>query len=89
MGAVSDTGGKEEQDPSAERELGRWERWTTDWEGQPIVEFDSEAHQKWLDERAPECRRRVRRALGYRERSIGELELGVALEAAARRASGD
>ena len=66
-------------DPSAERELGRWERWTTDWDGQPIIEFDSEAHGKWLEKWAPECRRRVRRALGFRERSAGELELRVPL----------
>jgi hypothetical protein len=78
-GAV--TGQKEDQpwDPPAERELGRWERWTTDWDGQPIIEFDSQAHNKWLEKWAPECRRRVRRALGFRERNIGELELRVAL----------
>lgn len=61
------------------RPLSRWERWTTDWNGQPIIEFDSEAHEKWLEKWAPECRRRVRRALGFRERSVGELELRVAL----------
>jgi len=66
-------------DPSAERELGHWERWTTDWDGQPIIEFDSEAHSKWLEKWAPECRRRVRRALGFWERSTGELELRVPL----------
>lgn len=71
--------GSHEPDPSTERELGRWERWTTDWDGQPIVEFDSEAHEKWLRKWAPECRRRVRRPLGFRERNISELELRVAL----------
>ena len=66
-------------DPSAERELGRWERWTTDWDGRPIIEFDSEAHEKWLEKWLPECRRRVRRAVGFRERNIRELELRVPL----------
>lgn len=44
-----------------------------------MIEFDSEAHAKWLEKWAPECRRRVRRALGFRERDVGELELRVAL----------
>jgi hypothetical protein len=79
MGAVSGTRDDKPWDSPSERKLGPWERWTTDWDGQPIIEFDSEAHQKWLEKWAPECRRRVRRALGFRERSIGELELRVAL----------
>jgi hypothetical protein len=79
MGAMSASRDDRPQDPPAERKLGRWERWTTDWDGQPIVEFDSEAHQKWLEKWAPECQRRVRRALGFRERNISELELRVAL----------
>jgi hypothetical protein len=61
------------------RELGRWERWTTDWAGEPIVEFDSQAHELWLRKWAPACQRRVRRALGFWERSICELELRVPL----------
>lgn len=76
---MSGTDDNEARNPSEERKLRRWERWTTDWDGQPIIEFDSEAHAKWLEKWAPECRRRVRRALGFRERSIGELELRVAL----------
>lgn len=61
------------------QEPGRWERWTVDWDGQPMIEFDSEAHAKWLEKWAPECRRRVRRALGFGERNVGEPELRVAL----------
>ena len=79
MGDVSSHSDDQAGDPSAERELGPWERWTTDWDGQPIIEFDSEAHEKWLAKWAPECRRRVRRALGFWERSVRELELRVAL----------
>lgn len=79
MGGVNETGDNEPRDGWEDRELGPWERWTTDWDGQPIIEFDSEAHERWLEKWAPECRRRVRRALGFRERNIGELELRVAL----------
>jgi hypothetical protein len=79
MGGVSGTRDDQARDPSEERTLGRWERWTTDWDGQPVIEFDSEAHEHWLEKWAPECRRGVRRPLGFRERSIGELELRVAL----------
>jgi hypothetical protein len=75
------SGAKDDQarDPLAERKLGRWERWTTDWDGTPIVEFDSESHERWLEKWAPPCHRRARRALGCRERNISELELRVAL----------
>jgi hypothetical protein len=76
---VSDARDDQARDPSEKRTLGRWERWTTDWTGQPIVEFDSEAHQLWLEKWAPACRRRVRRALGFRARGTGELELRVPL----------
>src|ERR1700759_2099982 len=79
MVGVSGTSDDQAWDPSPEGELRPWERWTTDWNGEPIIEFDSEAHAKWLEKWAPECRRRVRRALGFRERNIGELELRVAL----------
>jgi hypothetical protein len=79
MGDVSGTSDDQAGIPTTERKLGPWERWTTDWDGRPIVEFDSEAHERWLEKWAPECRRRVRRALGFRERSIGELELRVPL----------
>jgi hypothetical protein len=48
--------------------------------GRPAhLEFDSKAHELWLAKWAPPCHRRVRRALGFRERSIGELELRVPL----------
>jgi hypothetical protein len=76
---VSGTRDDQAPDPSPERKLGRWERWTTDWDGRPIVEFDSESHELWLEKWAPPCHRRVRRALGFRERNISELELRVAL----------
>ena len=78
-GSVSETTDDQARDPSEERTLGRWERWTTDWTGRPIIGFDSEAHELWLEKWAPTCRRRVRRALGFRERSISELELRVPL----------
>src|SRR5580700_5859138 len=64
MGDVSGISDDQTGVPSTERNLGRWERWTIDWDGQPIVEFDSEAHEKWLEKWAPPCHRRVRRALG-------------------------
>lgn len=79
MGHVSGTTDDQTADPSGKRELGRWERWTTGWDGEPIIEFDSEANERWLRKWAPECHRRVRRALGFRERNISELELRVAL----------
>jgi hypothetical protein len=70
-------------DSPDDRSLGPWERWTVDWDGQPIVEFDSDAHAEWCEKWAPPCPDgkplRVRRALGFRERNIGELELRVAL----------
>jgi hypothetical protein len=73
------SGDNQADDVSTDWKLGPWERWTTDWNGKPIIEFDSEAHGKWLDKWAPECRRRVRRALGFRERGTRELELRVPL----------
>jgi hypothetical protein len=76
---MSGTRDDEAANPPAESTLGRWERWTTDWDGQPIIEFDSHAHEKWLEKWAPECRRRVRRALGFWERNLCELELRVLL----------
>jgi hypothetical protein len=66
-----------------ERQLLPWERWTTDETGQPIVEFDAEAHREWCAKWAPPCPagnpRRLRRALGFRERNVAELELWVPL----------
>jgi hypothetical protein len=60
-----------------------WQRWTTDSDGQPIIEWDAEAHAEWCEKWAPPCPngrpQRLRRALGFRERSIGELELRVPL----------
>ena len=79
MGGVSGTRDDQAPDTSEERPLGRWERWTTDWDGQPIVEFDSEAHESWLEKWAPPCHRRVGRPLGFRERNTSELELRVPL----------
>ena len=66
-----------------ERPLSRWERWATDETGQPIVEFDAEAHGEWYAKWAPPCPvgnpQRLRRALGFRERHVAELELRVPL----------
>jgi hypothetical protein len=63
--------------------LGPWERWTTDWNGDPIIEWDTEAHDEWCRKWAPPCPdgnpQRLRRALGFRERSGTELELRVPL----------
>lgn len=63
--------------------VSRWERWTTDWDGQPIIEWDTEAHAKWCEKWAPRCPdgnpQRLRHPLGFRERNVGELELRVAL----------
>ena len=65
------------------RPLSRWERWTTEWDGQPIIEFDADAHAEWCEKWAPRCpvgnSQRLRHPLGFRERNIGELELRVAL----------
>jgi len=65
------------------RPLSRWERWTTDWNGQPIVEWETEAHARWCEKWAPACPdgnpQRLRHPLGFRERNVGELELRVAL----------
>lgn len=69
--------------PHEPRELGRWERWTTDWNGRSIVEFDTEQHAEWCDKWCPRCPdgnpQRLRRAIGFRERNECELELRVAL----------
>jgi hypothetical protein len=43
------SGDNQADDVSTDWKLGPWERWTTDWNGEPIIEFDSEAHGKWLD----------------------------------------
>ena len=65
------------------RRLAPWERWATDETGQPFIEFDSEVHYEWRAKWAPPCPvgnpQRLRRALGFRERSVGELELRVPL----------
>jgi hypothetical protein len=80
---MTSTSHNQSPDSPDDRPLGRWERWTVDWDGLPIIEFDSEAHAEWCEKWAPPCPRgnpvRVRRALGFRERSVGELELRVAL----------
>jgi hypothetical protein len=60
-----------------------WERWVTDETGESFIEFDTEAHAEWCEKWAPPCPagnpQLPRHALGFRERSIGELELRVAL----------
>jgi hypothetical protein len=54
-----------------------------DANGDPVVEWDHEAHREWCEKWAPPCPdghpQRLRRALGFRERNVGELELRVAL----------
>jgi hypothetical protein len=74
---------KQESQAEEPRELGLWERWTTDWDGEPIVEFDGEAHSRWCEQWAPKCpignQRVVRRPLGFWERNVCQLELRVAI----------
>lgn len=64
-------------------ELGPWERWSTDWNGTPIIVFDDEAHAAWCAKWCPPCpdgnHQRLIRALGFRERNRCELELRVPL----------
>jgi hypothetical protein len=75
------------QDPntinSNARPLGRWERWGVDWKGQPIIEWDDEAHAAWRAKWAPPCPdrnpQRLRAAVAFRERNVRELELRVPL----------
>ena len=66
-----------------ERGLLPWERWSTDSDGQPVIEWDDEAHAEWCEKWAPRCPvgnpQRLRRALGFRERNVCELELRVPL----------
>jgi hypothetical protein len=63
--------------------LGPFERRTTDENGEAIVEWDTEAHARWLEKWAPACpdgnAQRLRHALGFRERNTCELELRVPL----------
>lgn len=56
-----------------------WERWAKEERGEQIREGDREVHAQWCREWAPDCpdrrSRRVRRALGFRERNLSELDL--------------
>lgn len=65
------------------RALGRWERWGVDWRGQPIIEFDSEAHSAWCAKWVRRCPdgnpQRLRRAVAFCERDVCQLELRVPL----------
>jgi hypothetical protein len=66
-----------------ERQLGPFERWTTDENGEATNEWDEEAHRRWCAKRVRRCPdghpQRLRRALGFRERNVAELELRVPL----------
>lgn len=83
MGLMTNTPLDQPADWPDERPLLPWERWTTDWDGQPIIEFDTEAHAEWCEKWAPACPdgnpQRLCHPLGFRERNVGELELRVAL----------
>jgi hypothetical protein len=61
----------------------RWERRTSDSEGEPIVEVDTEARAEWREKWAPPCPvgnpQLPCHALGFRERNACELELRVPL----------
>ena len=80
---MTDAPQEQPSDVPDSRPLSRFERWTTDWDGQPIIEWDTEAHAKWCDKWAPRCpvgnSQRLRHPIGFRERNVGELELRVAL----------
>jgi hypothetical protein len=60
-----------------------WERWTTDHNGEQIIEWDTAAHAEWREKWAPPCPdgnpQRLRRPLGFWERNVGQLELRLAL----------
>jgi hypothetical protein len=62
-----------------ESQLLPWERQNTDG----TIEWDHEAHERWCARWAPRCPdgnpQRVGRILGFRERSLEELELRVVL----------
>lgn len=80
---MSRTGQDGQSDLDEPVRLARFERWTRDADGEPIIEWDTDAYLKWTEKWAPDCPvgnpQRVRRALGFRERNVGELELRVAL----------
>ena len=63
--------------------LAPWDRWATDDHGEQLVAWDDPGHTQWSRKWAPQCLdrkpRRIRRALGFRERNVSELELRVAL----------
>ena len=71
------------QQPSTSPPLGRFEKRVRDADGRERIVFDEEAHGAWLEKWLRPCPdgkpQRVREALGFRERNIGELELRVAL----------
>ena len=81
--ALSNPSRDSREEAQGQRELERWERWTVGSAGAPIIEWDEEAHTAWCVVWAPPCPdgnpQRLRRALAYRERNIGELELRVPL----------
>jgi len=82
---MSDTANHEPDEATETRDLLPWERWIIDEYWGPIIEFDHEAHARWCEKWAPPCPdgnpQRLRRALGFWERSCCELELRVALGA--------
>jgi hypothetical protein len=78
---MTDTLHDQSPDGEASRDLKPWERWE-EHEGEPIIVWDDEAHAAWLERWAPRCPdgspQRLAHPLGFRERSVGELELRVA-----------
>ena len=69
--------------PTAARSLGPFERLERDEDADEYIVFDQTAHAEWMDKWVRPCPdgnpQRLRRALGFRERNVGELELRVAL----------
>jgi hypothetical protein len=78
-GSSHDRSGDDSEPPR----LGPFERWTTDVNGEPIIEWDAEAHARWLDKwtvRCPERNaQRVGHPLGFWAREPCQLELRVPL----------
>ena len=79
---MTDTLHDKSPDDEAGDALLPWEHWE-EHDGEPVIVWDEEAHAAWCKRWAPRCPdgspQRLAHPLGFRERSVGELELRVAL----------
>lgn len=79
---MTDTLDDKSPDDEAGDALLPWEHWE-EHDGEPVIVWDEEAHAAWCERWAPRCPdgspQRLAHPLGFRERSVGELELRVAL----------